>query len=292
MRLGGTIIRPESVEDMPMFAALADEHGISAITAPTMIAMADEATCYSFGQAARAEGLVIGETGFWENLITTDLTLRKDRLERLQKVIRNAEAMGCRSVAILAGTRDESDKAFAAHPYMFTDACRDELRGVIGAALDSFQGSETRLGLEPYAHSFFYQPDSAADFIESVGDPRFGIHLDLANMIAPQDFFATASLVQKAFDRLAPHIVSVHLKDLVWPVSPMGLAWCETDLGHGNMDFDAYLRAIAKLDPDMTCFCEHFPTQDDYFRNFGLAHQLARKAGVAFLPRKTMRNKK
>lgn len=286
MRLGGVAVGPQTIADIGEFCEKADRYGISAIVAPKAIATMTTEEARAFGEAATAAGLVIGETGFWENLITEDRDLRQDRLARLRIVLANAEAMGCRSVAILSGTRHPSDKAFAAHPYMFTDACRNEVREVVLAALDGLDLGRTRLGLEPYAHSFFYGPEAVRDFIDCVDHPRFGVHLDQANMIAPGDFFATGPLIEKTFALLKPYIVSVHLKDLAWPVSPLGLRWEEVDLGEGNMDFDAYFRHAATLDPDMTCFCEHFASEADYARNFAHAHRLAARSGHTFRRRR------
>ncbi|MDM9625268.1 sugar phosphate isomerase/epimerase family protein [Rhizobium sp. S152] len=285
MRLGGIAVGPQTIEEIGPFCEKADRYGISAIVAPKAIGEMSLDDASRFGERAREAGLVIGETGFWENIITTDVDVRADRLRRLRKVLANADAMQCRSVAVLAGTRDSSDKAFAAHAYMFTEECKQELRGVILQALEGFDSPRTRLGLEPYAHSFFYGPQSAADFIASVGHPQFGIHLDLANMIEPGNFFQTGELARDAFALLEPHIVSVHLKDLVWPVSPLGLRFEEVNLGDGHMDFDAYFKHIARLDRDITCFCEHFKDEEEYALNFEKAHQLASRAGFQFITR-------
>jgi sugar phosphate isomerase/epimerase len=285
VRLGGIALAPQTIAEIEAFCEQADRHGLSATVAPKGIATMSEDEAAAFGQAARAARIVIGEAGFWENLIIEDTELRRDRLLRLRKVMKNADAMGCRSVAILSGTRHPSDKAFAAHPYMFTDACRKEVREIVLSALDGFDSRVTRLGMEPYAHSFFYGPEAALEFIESVGHPLFGIHLDQANMISHQDFFNTTDLVHRTFAALRPHMVSVHLKDIAWPVSPLGLKWEEVNFGEGVMDFDAYLRQISTLDPDISCFCEHFPTLEEYALNFARVHDLAAHAGTSFIRR-------
>ena len=275
MRLGGVALAPQSVAEIEAFCDKADAHGISAVVAPKTIGTMSEDECIAFGQAAKKAGLVIGETGFWENLITQDKELRADRMRRLKSTLRNADLMGCRSVAILTGTRHESDKAFAAHPYMFTDACKAEVRDIVLEALDGFESKTTRLGLEPYALAF----------IDSVGHPLFGIHLDQANMIGHADFYRTTDLIDRTFEMLAPHMVSVHLKDLDWPVSPLGIQWREVDFEEGVMDFDRYFARIATLDPDICCFCEHFATEDEYFRNFERAHAIAARGGLEFIRR-------
>jgi sugar phosphate isomerase/epimerase len=284
MRLGGVAVSPATRAEFDDFCKLADDVGLAAIVAPRTLCEWSEEESFAFGEVAQSHGLAIGETGFWENLITTDESLRADRLRRLKKTLHNAEIMGCRSVAILTGTRDPSDKPFAAHPYMFTDACRVEVREIVLSALEGFEGGTTRLGIEPYAHSFFYRPEDAVEFIESVGHPAFGVHLDQANMVAQSDFFDTEPLIRRTFEMLKPYIVSVHLKDLAWPASPLGLSWKEVDLGEGAMALEALVKQIDALG-DMCCFCEHYQTTEDYIRNFGKAHAIAERSGVAFTRR-------
>lgn len=286
MRLGGVAIHPGSREALTEFASLADSQGVSAIVAPAgMDRMSADEAC-AWGEAIRDAGLVIGEAGFWENLLTQDDALRADRRQRLRITLRNADLMGCRSVAMLPGAHHPSDKAFAAEPLMRSPERRAAVLETVRFALDGFNSATTRLGMEPYAASFFYTPEAVLDFIAEVDDPRFGVHLDLANMLTVETFFECSKVIAKWLPALAPHVVSCHLKDLEWPVSPLGLAFREVDLGQGVMDLPGYLRAIdTGLDPDMTVFCEHYATAEDYFRNFATAHAIAADHGLAFLRR-------
>lgn len=286
MRLGGVAIHPGSPEGLAAFGALADAHGISAIVAPAGLDRMEAEIAAAWGEAVRAAGLVIGEAGFWENLQVQDATLAEDRLARLRRTLRNADIMGCRSVAILPGTHHPSDKSFAADRFNRSAAGRDAVLATIRAALDGFEPRHTRLGMEPYAANFFYHPEAVLDFLEEVDDPRFGLHLDFANMLTVETFFDSGAQIDRWMPELASHAVSCHLKDLTWPASPLGLAFAEVDLGCGEIDLGAYLGAIdTLLPPDMTVFCEHFPTDQDYFRNFALAHEIAAARGLAFLAR-------
>ncbi|MFV0334164.1 MAG: sugar phosphate isomerase/epimerase family protein [Tropicimonas sp.] len=277
MRLGGVAIHPGSIEGLEGFCTLADDHGLSAIVAPAGLDRMDEEAAAAWGEAARNAGLVIGEAGFWENLQTPDGDLAADRLARLRRTLRNAEVMGCRSVAILPGTHHPSDKGFAADAFIRSKEGRCAVLATIRAALDGVDPASTRLGMEPYAASFFYRPEEVLDFLDEVDDPRFGLHLDLANMLTVDTFFDSRAMIEHWMPDLAPHAVSCHLKDLTRPVSPLGLAFAEVDLGNGAID--------AFLPADMTVFCEHFATEQDYFRNFDLAHALAGAQGVNFLAR-------
>lgn len=285
MRLGCIPFVPQTAQDIEAWCDRLDCYGLSAIPAPKALPQMTLDECAAFGETARRHGLVIGEFGFWENLLTDDQALRADRLARLRRTLVNADAMGCRSVATLVGTKHPSDRAYDRHPYLFTEACKREFASIVLSALDSLDLRTTRYGIEPYCHSFFYTPDEARAFIDRVDHPSFGIHLDLVNMITHDTYFRTGELADRAFELLSDRIVSVHLKDLHWEETHLGLKWSEVPVGDGTMDFQRYLSHAARLDPDMTCFCEHYTEERDYALNFARLHHLARKAGVRFLVR-------
>ncbi|WBU52028.1 sugar phosphate isomerase/epimerase [Paracoccus sp. SCSIO 75233] len=286
MRLGGVLIHPGSVAGIDDFKEVADRYGLSAIVAPAGLDRMGAQEAANWGERCHDAGLVIGEAGFWDNLLTPDTELAADRMARLHRTLRNAGIMGCRSVAILPGSRHHSDKGFAADAFMRSREGRGAVRDMVCRALEGMPDGPMRLGMEPYAASFFYRPEDVLAFIEDINDPRFGLHLDLANMLTVDSFFASAKVIDEWLPRLAPHAVSCHLKDLDWPVSPYGLAFAEVDLGEGAIDLGRYLSAIDTLmAPDMTVFCEHYSEQADYFRNFERAHAIAASNGLRFLPR-------
>jgi len=51
------------------------------------------------------------------------------------------------------------------------------------------------------------------------------------------------------------------------------------------MDYETFLKRLAELPADTTCYCEHMREERDYALNFARLHRLAEKAGVRFLPR-------
>jgi sugar phosphate isomerase/epimerase len=118
--------------------------------------------------------------------------------------------------------------------------------------------------------------------IESVDHPNLGVHLDIVNMTSHGNFYATGSLVERAFRLLSKHVVSVHLKDIAWDGGHFGLRWNEVLIGDGSFDVATYVRHAATLAPDMTCYCEHLPEERDYAVNFARLHHLAAASGLAF----------
>jgi sugar phosphate isomerase/epimerase len=285
MRLGCVPFAPQTIGELEPFCEKADVYGLSAIPAPKTTGDMTDDEAVAFGERARSLGLVVGEAGYWENLLTDDLELRAHRIQRLRTIMRKADLMGSRSTNTLVGTKDKSDRALFPHPYLFTDDCKREFRDIVLRALDGLDLKTTRYGVEPWYTSFFYQPDDIRAFIDSVGHPRFGVHLDQGNMICHATFYKTTAMIEHTFALLADYAVSVHIKDLHWEGAHFGLRWNEVPIGEGTMDIRTYLRHLSRLDPDITCYCEHFTDERDYAVNFARLHYLARQVNTRFLPR-------
>jgi sugar phosphate isomerase/epimerase len=151
--------------------------------------------------------------------------------------------------------------------------------------LDGIDLRTSRYVIEPWHNTFFYQPEEIRAFIDAVDHPAFGLHLDQMNMVSQKDFYRTTDLIHRTFDLLADAVASVHLKDIRCDYTHMFLKWDEVLVGDGVLDYDTYLKRLARLPADTPCFCEHLREEADYIVNFGRLHELADKAGVAFLGR-------
>ena len=283
MRLGGHLFWVDSAEDIESLEDKLDCYGLSTI--PAALEGSDEA-CERFGSAARELDIVVGEAGYWENLMTPDEDVQSSRIEAAREMLRKAEIAGCRCFVTLVGTKDPSDFALAPHPYMYTKECRSEFREVVLRILDGIDLEKTGFGIEPWHNTFFYQPEEIREFIDSVGHPRFGVHLDLMNMVSQHTFYHTTDLIHKAFDLLSDRVWSVHLKDIQYDNTHMFLKWDEVLIGEGVIDYETYLGRIAELPEDTPCFCEHLELETEYALNFSRLHYLAEKAGVRFKRRR------
>lgn len=291
MRLGANsaLFMAHSVTELEPLCEKLKCYGLSAIVAPDEMAELSDDECVAFGARARELDLVVGEVGFWENLMTPDEELQSRRIETVRTMLKKAEAMGCLSVATLVGTKDPSDVAHAPHPYMFTDACKAEFRETVLRILDGLDLKTTKYGIEPFYHTFFYQPEDIREFIDSVDHPAFGLHLDQMNVVSQKDFYNTTDLINQTFDLLADKVVSVHLKDIRWDFNQLYLKWDEVYIGDGVMDYETYLKRLAELPPDTPCYCEHLAGEADYALNFARLHHLAGKVGVNFIRREAGR---
>jgi len=284
VRLGGWY-SAERAEDLEALCERLDAHGLSAIPAPNRITEMSDDECVAFGEAARALGLVVGETGMWENLMTSDPAKRAERIDRVRTLLRKAELMGCRCVISLVGSGHPSDSMLAPDGAMLTDEGRRAFREVALRIVDGLDLERTCYAIEPWRTSFFYRPEDIAAFLDEVDHPSVRLHLDLVNMVGRRDYFDTADLAELTFALLSDRIVAAHLKDLRWDHEHMQIRWDEVLIGDGVMDHEAYLGGLAALDPDLPCFCEHLATEADYAESFARLHRIAAEHGLRFLPR-------
>ncbi len=285
MRLGGYFLA-ESMYELESLCESLDTYGLSAIRAPTRLAEMTREECLEFGLRARNLDIVIGESGMWENLLTSDPDLQAARIQQVRTLLRNADAMGCRCVATLIGSKDPSDHPLAPHPYLYTDECKAEFREIVLRILDGLDLQTTRYVIEPWHNTFFYQPEEIRAFLDSVDHPSLGLHLDQMNMVSQSTFYDTTSLINTTFDLLADRVVSVHFKDVACDFDHMFLKWDEVYVGDGVMDYVTYLRRCAELPSDTPSFCEHMADEQDFALNFARLHYRADQAGMRFVRRK------
>ena len=280
MRLGAAFFKTDTIEGLEPLCEKLDCYGLSAIQAPGNLADLSEEAAQAFGRRARELGLVIGESGMWENLMAADPKVRAGRVEQVRRRLVRARVMGCGAVVVLAGSRAEH--ALAPHPGNYGQDYRTELREILLGIVDGLELGATRLVIEPWHNTFFYQPEDIRDFLDSVGDPRIGLHLDQMNMVSHATFYDTAGLIRRTFDLLADRVGTVHVKDVACDHRHMFLKYDEVAIGDGVMDYGAYLRALATLDPDMPCYLEHMAEERDYVLSIARLHWLAEKEGLRF----------
>jgi sugar phosphate isomerase/epimerase len=284
LRLGG-FYGAETLAELEPICEELDRHGLSAISAPTRLAGMTDQECAAFGEEAERLGLVVGEAGMWENLMTRHPELQAERIEKVRVLLSKADVMGCRCVVTLVGSPHPSDSPLAPDPHMVTDAGKRAFREVVERILDGLELTRTSYAVEPWCNTFFYEPEDVHAFLASVQHPRLRLHLDLMNMVSQRSFHDTTGLVHRTFDLLSERIASVHLKDLRWDFEHMMLKWDEVLVGDGVLDYGALLGRLADLEADLTCCCEHLRSEAEYETNFARIHETARRAGVRFLPR-------
>ncbi len=111
-------------------------------------------------------------------------------------------------------------------------------------------------------------PDSADSYLRLlrvIDRPlSFGVHLDPVNLVnSPERFFRNADLLRDCFEKLGPHVVGCHAKDIA--LSPnLTVHLDEARPGLGGLDYRVFLSELARLDPDIPLLLEHLPGENEY----------------------------
>jgi sugar phosphate isomerase/epimerase len=118
--------------------------------------------------------------------------------------------------------------------------------------------------------------DSYLALLKAIDRPAFGVHLDPCNMInCPRRFYENAAMLNECFDKLGPHIVSCHAKDLTWDVE-MNVHFREVPPGQGSLDYATYLRRLAALPQQPPLMLEHLANLEE----FAAAREYVMKTGA------------
>lgn len=225
--------------------------------------------------------VVIAEVGRWCNLMDADPAKRAANLTTVTDGLALAEAIGARCCVDIAGSFNE--KVWSGpHPKNVTreffDLAVENARKII----DAVKPQRTKFGYEMMGWSLPDSPDSYLELIKAIDRPAFAVHLDPCNLInSPSRFYRNADVINEAFDKLGPWIVSCHAKDLAW-VPEMNVHFLEVPLGTGELDYPTYLKRLAALPRDVPLMIEHMKTPEEYHQSREHLFQLGAKIGVSF----------
>jgi sugar phosphate isomerase/epimerase len=153
---------------------------------------------------------------------------REERVEETKRIADLAKAIGATAVALHYGALPE-DRSDSAHWSLV-----EVTRGIC----DYCQALGLTLNLETGED----KSDTLLGFIEDVKRPNLGINFDPANMI----LYGKGDPIQ-ALQEVGDHVLSCHCKDATWSKRP-GFDWGEeVPLGKGEVDVEAFIRALHKF---------------------------------------------
>ncbi len=153
---------------------------------------------------------------------------REARETRTLEACDFAAAIGVKSVACHIGfvPENESDPDYI--------AVRGMVRRICDRAEEHGQTFALETGQEP--------ADTLLRFLDDAACPNLKINFDPANMI----LYGSGDPIE-AFQKLAPHVVSVHAKDGDWPPAGQpGALGMERPLGQGSVGMPRFVEALKK----------------------------------------------
>lgn len=278
VRLGGPIfLKSADPED------LAREHrrlGYGAAYCPDA-EVSDHEKIKAIEKAFAAQNVVIAEVGAWKNMLDPDAGKRRANVEYVTARFALAEAVGARCCVDIAGSYNPT-VWYGPNPKNlskeFFDATVENCRHII----DAVKPRRTKFTIEMMGWNLPDGPDSYLDLIKAVNRPAFGVHLDICNGInSPTRFYKNAEYIRDCFEKLGPHIVSCHAKDLKW-IPEMNIHFLEVVPGRGQIDYRAYLQGVASIPTQPPLMLEHLKTAEEYDEGKQYIRRVAGQIGITF----------
>ena len=260
MRLLGNIT--EKTTDAASWIAAFQRAGYTALTNPLPFENTNDADLDAYIQAAAAANLPFTEVGAWSNPIDPDPIKARAAITHCQQALHRAERLGARCCVNIAGSRNPA-KWDGPHPDNFSSDTFDLIVHSIREIIDAVKPARTFYTLETMPWIFPSSPDEYLALIKAVERPAFAVHLDPVNMInCPARAYRSGDFIRECFEKLGPYIKSCHAKDFILRDT---LTFHIDEFmrpGAGMLDYDTYLRELAKLDPDTTLLIEHIPDEE------------------------------
>jgi len=278
VRLGGPIFLKS---DDP--AELAREHrrlGYSAAYCPEA-KLEDTGRIRAIRDAFAKEDVVVAEVGAWKNMLDPDEAKRRDNLAYVTARCALADEVGARCCVDIAGSYNPT-VWYGPHPKNlsrdFFDATVANCRQII----DAVKPTRTKFTIEMMGWNLPDSPDAYLQLIKAVDRQAFGVHLDVCNGVnCPARFYGNTAYIEECFAKLGPWIVSCHAKDLQWIVE-LNVHFLEVIPGRGEIDYQAYLRELAKLPVRAPLMLEHLKTAEEYEEGKRYIRKVGDSIGVGF----------
>ncbi|MEM7133014.1 MAG: TIM barrel protein [Chloroflexota bacterium] len=271
MRLGGPIFEKYETPDQWIDAVGA--LGYRAAFCPVALDASDD-LIRAYSSAAREADIVIAEVGAWSNPLSPDREIRNAALAKCKKALVLADAIGARCCVNIAGSRGETWIGPCAND--LTEETFELIVETVREIIDDVRPIQSFYALETMPWLYPDSTDAYLALFQAIDRPSFAVHFDPVNLISsPQRYFKNADIIREFVAKLGPHIKSCHAKDILLH-DRLTVHLDEVRPGLGQLDYQTYLRELAKLPGDIPIMLEHLPDAVEYaagaehIRNIGM----------------------
>lgn len=209
--------------------------------------------------------IVIAEVGGWNNLLDTDLELRKKNRDQDIEALSLAEELGARCAINTFGTMGHGTVGQIYSAWNYTQEAFDAAVELARMFIDAVKPKRASFVYEIYPFNVIDTPENILRLIKAVDRDRFGVHMDLANLVnSARTYWQSAELIQESVRLFGDRIVSSHLKDILLCPPSVSVILKEVRAGLGGLDIAAYLKALNGLDRDVPLLMEHLKGEEEY----------------------------
>ena len=275
MRLGGSVMKPYNSPSE--WLAQVNELGYRAVIFPVDCTAPAEVR-REYLQCIKDNDLLIGEVGVWRNCMSPDPAEREQHIAYAIGQLELAEEVGARCCVNIAGAWSELWDGY--HPGHATREYYESLVGITRRIIDAVQPRNTCFSLEPMPWMCPESPEEYLQLIKDIDREGFAVHLDYANMINSIGRYRDSSgFIRRCFELLAPHIRSIHAKDLLLDDVRLPLCIEEVAPGKGSIDLGLVLKLADALG-DVPVFVEHLPDHEAYLAATNHMRAVAQRNGL------------
>jgi sugar phosphate isomerase/epimerase len=280
-------------------AAGSDESHGAAADDPVLLAKAHRAKGYTAGfappvdrrdtarvaairEAFAAEGVLIAEVGYWENLVDTDPETRQYHRQQMVETLALADALGARCAVDIFGSYCHGHGSSQHVPANFSTDAFDEAVQMARYFLDTVQPQTACFAYEIFPFNMVDSPQMIARLIQAVDRPKFGVHLDLVNLInSPRAYWGSGDIMRECVRLFGDRIVAAHLKDIRMQAPAISVLLEEVVAGQGGLDMATYVRELHRLPHDVPALMEHLPSEAEYDQAAAYIREVAVAEGIA-----------
>lgn len=226
-------------------------------------------------------GVVIGEVGYWENLLDTNEEGRKRNHQGMVNALALADEIGARCSVNIIGSFCEGSFMNGNAAKNFSDEAFDIAVENARYFIDQVKPKTAFFTYEIYEFSNNDSPENLERFVKAVDRQQFGIHLDLTNMVnSARNYYDHLDLLDDTIRRVGNRIVCSHIKDVKMRDGVVSVILEEVMPGTGIIDIGAYLRTVDKLPQVVPMLIEHLASEEEYDTAAAYVRKCAAEVGV------------
>ncbi len=202
--------------------------------------------------------IVLAEFGaYCINILDTNPEIRRKSIDEICTRLEQADMMGAKC-CVMHGGSYQSGGWGDANPENVSEKAFIETVEIIQSIIDRVKPETTKLVVETESYVLPDSPEVYLRLIEAVDRKELAVHLDPVNIISsPRRYYFNDRFIRRCFAVLGDHIISCHAKDVNMPPVHATVQIDETYIGNGTLNYEVYLKEIAKLDPAPTLMIEH-----------------------------------
>lgn len=230
-------------------------------------------------KAFEAEDVRIAEVGFWENLIDTDPQARAANRKSMAEALALAEELNACCAVDILGTYGPGNTHSARN---FSKEAFDEAVQMARSFIDEVKPRRAFFTYEIFPFNVVDSPEMIAKLVKAVDRGRFGVHLDLVNLInCPRAYWTSGDIMRQCIELFGDRIVSAHAKDIRMRAPAISVILEEVMPGTGVADIATCLRELHKLPQVVPYMMEHLGSEAEYDQAAAHTRKVAAAEGIS-----------